>query len=462
MIRLGPEFAGHTLTLPPNYTAQYPDPAALPPAALPPDPELGAPLLNNHLPAQPGSVVPASRRPDAPKIAYVVPTFRWDEQGSDLAGGIVSIRRGNGLRVYLERPWFSSGEGELLGVVCGSSDPAEQPFAHLPSELVGLVSQWGQDPIFNSLVPRPVMHASAFTARVAEFSLWLPEAARNMDVAAHRVHFDFERRLWFADLEIEAGASYSPFVRLALVRLQPQALNGCALSPVQHTQYAQLPPTRELHLSRAPRAPRRRGGVSLQVFGPAPEIGPASARGELTGRLDLSSAITDHFGPLLGYDRGHNRIELVVQRQVSGLATDLDWEDVSSIVPLSGEAQPGQYAPAAPVRALEVAPGLEGRAPEAALLAAPVLSAQIPSDLFTGGLENLHRLRNDLLFSGLLSVPDTPEGQRWRLIVREYERHFGDFNITDHSPLGRVTRPGIAERLVFAREFYVLGYHPTT
>jgi hypothetical protein len=53
-----------------------------------------------------------------------------------------------------------------------------------------------------------------------------------------------------------------------------------------------------------------------------------------------------------------------------------------------------------------------------------------------------------------------PEGQRWRLMVREYERHFGDFNVTDHTPLGQVTRPGIAERVVFAREFYVLGFKP--
>lgn len=45
-------------------------------------------------------------------------------------------------------------------------------------------------------------------------------------------------------------------------------------------------------------------------------------------------------------------------------------------------------------------------------------------------------------------------------MVREYERHFADFNLTDTTPLGRITRPGVAERLVFAREFYVLGYVP--
>jgi len=461
MIRLGPVFEGHDLTLPPNYTAQYPDPDASPSSAPPSDDELGAPLLRNALPAQPGSVVPASRRPDAPKIAYVVPTFRWEERGESLADGIVSVRRGNGLRVYIERPWFSSGEGELLGVVCCPSSPHPQSFVDLAPELVGVVSQWGQDPIFNSLLPRPAMHPSAFGARVAEFSLWLPEAARNMDVAAHRVHYDFERRLWFADLEIDAGPSYSPFVRLALVRVQPQAVSGCALSPVQHTQYAQLPPTRELHLSRVQ---QRQSAVLLQVFGPAPAIGPASARGELSGRLDAPPALADAFGPLLGYDRGHNRIELVVQRQASGLATDLDWEDVRSIAALSGEAEPGQYASTGPQRASAGTSGnIAVTAASARVTGTPLgtlLDTQISSQLFNAGLENLNRLRNDLLFNGLLPVPPTPEGQRWRLIVREYERHFGDFNITDQSPLGRVTRPGIAERLVFAREFYVLGYVP--
>jgi len=57
-------------------------------------------------------------------------------------------------------------------------------------------------------------------------------------------------------------------------------------------------------------------------------------------------------------------------------------------------------------------------------------------------------------------VPPTPQGQRRRLMVREYERHFGDFNITDSTPFGQMTRPGVTERLVFAREFYLLGYTP--
>ncbi len=452
LVRIGPVFEGHTLKLPMAYENLYPDPDATPPQVQPTDAELGAPMLPQAQPPLPGTIVPCSDRPAAPKIAYVVPTFRWSHTPSQT--GTVSIRRGDGLRVYLERPWFSSGEGELLGVVVSSAIPAEQPFADLPDPLIGYVSQWGQDPISASELPHSVMHPSAFGARVASYSFHLPEANRTMEIAAHRVHYDFHRRLWYADIEIEAGPSYAPFVRLALVRVQPHAVGDCALSAVVHTQYAQLLPTRELHLDRA-------GNIySLQVYGQAPEYGSASARGELGGRFGADVAIADAFGSLLGYDRGRNRIEMVVQQQSSGLETDLDWVDMHGIGPLGGDAEPGQTAPLA-VRHHGVGEDLirhddlgQARAGGAAF------SQHIQTEIFDAGLHKLHLLRSDLLFAGRLIVPPAPEGSRRRLMVREYERHFGDFDITDSSPIGEVRRPGVTERLVFAREFYVLGYEP--
>jgi hypothetical protein len=73
-------------------------------------------------PANPGEFgpqlidVPSSARPVAPKVLYAIPTFGW-EGPSESGGTLTSIRRGNGLRIYLERSWWSSGEGELLGVL---------------------------------------------------------------------------------------------------------------------------------------------------------------------------------------------------------------------------------------------------------------------------------------------------------------------------------------------------------
>ena len=447
LVRVGPVYDDHKLALPGAYDTQFPDPDVTP-SPLPPDAELGAPLLPTQPVAQPGTIVEASRRPAAPKLAYVVPTFRWTT--SRAGASIVTIRKGNGLRIYLERPWFSSGEGELLGVVVGSSTPSERPFVNLPDSLIGFVSQWGQDPILASVLPKNVMHAAAFGARVATYTFTLAEAGRSMEIAAHRVHYDFVRRLWYADLEIDAGQSYNSFVRLALVRVQPYALGNCRLSEVVHTQYAQLLPTREVRVTPS------RDGISLQVYGTAPEVGPASGRGELVGRLDASQSLADAFGPVLGYSRGRNRIEMVVQQQSSTFDTDLDWADVTSITPLSGDADPGQTEPL-PSFHVEAVHRADTRAEG---IGPVTLAARISTEIFDAGLHNLHLLRNDLLFHGQMVVQPAPEGARRRLVVREYERHFGDFTVTDTTPIGKVTRPGVVERLIFAREFYILGYTP--
>src|SRR5262249_49612991 len=60
-------------------------------------------------------------RPAAPRVLYVLPTFGWRQKTEGTRS--FSNRGGGGLRVYLDRPWFSSGEGELLGVVLWQCSP---------------------------------------------------------------------------------------------------------------------------------------------------------------------------------------------------------------------------------------------------------------------------------------------------------------------------------------------------
>ncbi|MDQ1396321.1 MAG: hypothetical protein QOG64_1580, partial [Acidimicrobiaceae bacterium] len=61
--------------------------------------------------------VPNAARPAAPMVRYIVPTFSWREERVDADTPVFRRRRTGGLRVFLDRPWWSSGEGELLGVV---------------------------------------------------------------------------------------------------------------------------------------------------------------------------------------------------------------------------------------------------------------------------------------------------------------------------------------------------------
>ncbi|MFH1176301.1 MAG: hypothetical protein V1750_02755, partial [Acidobacteriota bacterium] len=98
--------------------------------------------------------IPSSARPAAPRVLYVIPTFGWEKSSG--AAGITSKRTGGGLRVYLERPWFSTGAGELLGVVVALPPPQATLFVPppIPPAQKPYVTQWAMDPLWRS-TPTP-------------------------------------------------------------------------------------------------------------------------------------------------------------------------------------------------------------------------------------------------------------------------------------------------------------------
>lgn len=59
--------------------------------------------------------IESSARPAMPDPLYVLPTFRWEID--DAGPTRTQVRRGKAVRVWLRRPWFSSGDDEQLGVV---------------------------------------------------------------------------------------------------------------------------------------------------------------------------------------------------------------------------------------------------------------------------------------------------------------------------------------------------------
>ena len=204
--------------------------------------------------------IPSTARPPAPDVRYLIPAWNWVVQPS--ATQPSSSRVGNVLRVYLGRPWFESGIGELLGVVVASPPPG----AVLPPNLRPFVSGFGSDPVFST--------GPVGTAQVTDFglathtgtALRLEEQTGTIgwvDVVGHEVQWDEDRRLWFADISIGAGQSYFPFVKLALVRYQPASLKGIELSRVVQADFIQLAPNRSMGLT-YPSATE----VSVEVLGP--------------------------------------------------------------------------------------------------------------------------------------------------------------------------------------------------
>ena len=78
----------------------------------------------------------SSAPPAAPNPLYIIPTFRWEETAQ-------GRRRIGGIRIYLDRPWFSSGMGEQLAVVLYGHD-----YPEIEEQAKPYVSQWGLDPLW--------------------------------------------------------------------------------------------------------------------------------------------------------------------------------------------------------------------------------------------------------------------------------------------------------------------------
>jgi hypothetical protein len=412
----------------------------------------GAPVLQVGSGTAQNTIVLASAPPDDPRVVYTVPTFRWvDTPGT---GSLDTTRLGNGLRVWLERPWFSSGNGELLGVVILGEN---QPFTDIPAALVPLVTQWGLDPLWDTTLPKFRSRIEDFTARVTSEVVSLREVpSTTVHVVGHRVRWDQERRLWYCDIELDPGATYMPFVRLAFVRYQPNALDGAKISKVVLGEFAQVLPRR--------RSTFQRTGAQLAftLRGTVPDHGPM--------QFPLDSAYQDiSFIPLPGQagETGRNRVELVLQTREPALDSDLAWTDVqvlaSSLLTPGGVVigpvvQKGGVVAARPtVRAtasakkgaVATAPATQGLAQRLDFGAAAIGQPGAITGVTVGSGIGLI---DPAIWQTTVTLRDVG-GKPARVVVREYERYYTDRTIGEVRGGATHRRRVVEERLVYAAFF---------
>lgn len=346
--------------------------------------------------------IPASSRPLAPDIAYVVPTFGWQRQTDTAIKR--SIRYGGGLRVYLRRPWFSSGEGELLGVALWQEAAVHSIDQQERDRHKSSVSQWGMDPIWQTEPLRTAPVIENFPDRLAQASnLTLDERSDLLvDVVGFAVAFDAERQLWYADLtlnteELDTEETYAPFVRLALVRFQPDALPDARISRVVLADFAQLTPGRAVVVHPHP---ARANTLRVQISGTAPR-GPR--------------AIVHSARPLRPRTEPPTRFQLRVQERIAGLDPELGWRDLE-LARIDRSRLAGW--------------GLDG-------------TEQEPAALFIAFDSAGMQTTNLSLWEGFVCLQGIPESGRYRLLIEEYEF------ISNDKPVGTDPRdtPG---RLIFA------------
>ena len=306
---------------------EYFAPAALQPAADPKSLDDGQSVIAPTVRV----MVPSTAPPAAPVVHSVIPLFRWsDTSEPEQPISFRHVRRA-GVRVYLERPWFSSGNGELLGVLLapGGNDQFGPP----PEDQSGFpfVSKWGADPVWlaapvdNRALPSvqldSLLHSIGFDDRAAparpvtapaNYPLAGIKGSPVVTVLGYQPFFDKARKLWYVDIAVDPGDSFWPFLRLAVCRYQPNSINGCHLSAPVRCDFVQLPPERTTSVSRTDDR-----HVRVVVAGP---VGRRAGRSHNNDAVAaLATAVDQHRG-----------LVARLQRRVPEIASDLGWETVAA------------------------------------------------------------------------------------------------------------------------------------
>ncbi|MEO7449228.1 MAG: hypothetical protein ABI336_13230 [Humibacillus sp.] len=298
----------------------------------------------------------SASRPAAPTVLDTVPLLRWEDEVEPAQPFARRRVRRSGVRIWLDRPWYSSGDGELLAVLV--FDPFEpdpdhpgQPRLKPVPAPDAATSLWGADPIllagriggFAAATHPPLlcMHdvlLDVLTQGVAPMSpvparpVAAAEAVPLLDVEGTPVarvfgyvpEYDTAARRWFVDVALEDGPSLWPFVRLAVARWQPRSLPTCELSPTALTSWVQPLPTRWLTVS-------RRDGREVQatLTGTVAFLRPSRAGGMLSGEDLTADSPTGDAAVLAAQLQESRTVTISLQHRDSG-AGDLDWQTTTS------------------------------------------------------------------------------------------------------------------------------------
>ena len=220
--------------------------------------------------------LPASQSPAKCAALAPVPVLKH-VQG--LEGDENYVKRRAGVRIYLERGWYSSGEGERLGILLEpeTAQPSGTFDFHTDDEYGPLgpyVSRWGGDPIrrdntplrlplrakdiqlfddackdLANLVPTPVLVPVQVQLPAKPGATDAPAPVRiffNANILTFEPRFDVDREQWFVDLGISETDTPNLFVRLGLVRYQENAISKDLQVSEPVTVWTQLLPERTL------------------------------------------------------------------------------------------------------------------------------------------------------------------------------------------------------------------------
>jgi hypothetical protein len=283
--------------------------------------------------------IPSSARPAPPVVRDVIPMFKWEQTTEPEHPFAVRRVRRSGVRIWLDRPWFSSGDGEMLAIIT-TGDPTLFGDPELAGDHPETVSLWARDPI---LVGPPMSYSyevpilPAWQQRAVQLKLapdGLPgrpalHVARQgpkdatqrdkvVNAYAYVPEFDPKRKRWFVDVILDSTSSVWPFLRLAVARYQPNSVPGQEFSPIVTTDFVQLPPERIGTLSRPDTDAVRISLSGVTALTSAPGITLPDAKPNLTQLVNL-------------LPKSHNVVATLQARNKSS-NSEIDWVQRGDVV----------------------------------------------------------------------------------------------------------------------------------
>jgi hypothetical protein len=215
--------------------------------------------------------VPSTRRPQPPVVLEVLPLVVRNREPGRI------LREGGWLRIWLARPWFSTGWDESPAVI---ASPDGQPLRPTSAEGYDICTLVGPDPArevpaFTGITPHALGGFPEEWVEVRLMEMMDAEAAgmgRAIALSDRTIDWDPDRGAWFVDVRIDVPELYFPFVRLVIARDQPHSIRGQGLvdefrvSPVVALDPIQVLPDRELRHTVVG------NGVKVELVGPSYEV----------------------------------------------------------------------------------------------------------------------------------------------------------------------------------------------
>lgn len=265
----------------------------------------------------------STRRPAVPDLRRPEPSFVIERSAATSTLGVKTygLTRRAMTRLYFGRGWFSSGEGERVGIVLWPPDYLKLTSADIDRDIIqfggralrlhefedrdlgeggAFITRWGGDPIrqdrspqqgnfippeafddlkrlgqgphrpgFESPVLMPIPKSASAKKGEGGGAASTDAIYEHLPVSliTYEPCFDLDREEWYVDIDLKPIRASEPFVRFGVVRYQKQSISEdlCVSEPVSVTM--QLLPERQVEISESKKAGSTNRPVSITVKG---------------------------------------------------------------------------------------------------------------------------------------------------------------------------------------------------